>query len=616
MFILRGTALLASVLFATAALGTVPHGSGGEDESLGLGPTFNASDVLETVPVSLLADCLLRWGPRSEEVLSVLSRTFEYSGPVSDVADYLVAVASTMASSLDERGDWTDEELDRLLTVQLVNPGRFAESQSFRYQVAALLRRANSVSLSDVLRLAMLERILNNVGVDYGIGEDVAASWGLVRRESSARVNATPETQIVVDALEPIEATLVALTSQFIGVAEASDFLAGLQRYAPDRDILAVVDQRLANELEPIRWPRTEFLSALGLQLSPWPRDPLLLGRRGDGGVEVVIRPDLQVGREFDNDLGKLVVAQLPDQIDERWRAATWRTASQPFHNGQILLTPNEVLVSLHSLERAALDHLGLQRGPTGNFATGDGIDEYLAALDFAAQGLGTLFGREPRFVHDLPRQGETAARRKQMTTLLGGGGFDLDSLATVISGDSGDAERVLVGDLRLGVQLLEELNDVEIHGLREVYGMDADADVVGQIRDWIASERGLALGAFLDDIANHMASSTSVERLPLLLTPTTVLADREEIAHEDFLIGWQNVVITKSVGGFVAEGFASGIPRGDRLAAAAFAAGNVDMHYLPPLVSGVIRNGGYRCSTNHLHGLSATSRKLAGATE
>ena len=70
---------------------------------------------------------------------------------------------------------------------------------------------------------------------------------------------------------------------------------------------------------------------------------------------------------------------------------------------------------------------------------------------------------------------------------------------------------------------------------------------------------------------------------------------------YPHFLLGWNNVVVETREGGVRAEGFAALLPSGDRRARAAFRALGVHLDLLPPLVESVVRNGGYRCASNHL---------------
>lgn len=571
-------------------------------DELGLPRVFNTPTLMDSVPPGMLAPYLLDWGRRSEEILVVLSRELAMLGPATPVGEYLIETARRMAGILDERSSWTRDELDNLLTVELVDPGRFVEEPAFRYMVAALMRRENDALISDSLRLAMIEGVNQIVGVDYDIGEEIASAWGIIARASASRFHPRARTQELDFGNDgPIEATFMVLTSQFVGSAEAATFLAALQRHDPDRDLLVVVDQAMSGALEPVAWPRTRLIQSLGIGFSPWARDPMLIGRRPDGGICFVLRPNRQPGREADSDLGRTLLAQLSPELDERWGTPHWCVSETPFHNGQILLTREHAWLSVHSLEGRILELLGLTRVPVESFTTADGIDRYLAAAQTAANEVGRLVGLEPRFVHALPRRGTPATRRAELMRLAGGGGFDLDSLLTIVPDATGEGVHAMVADLDLGLDLISGLSDNEVGVLRAAYGMDPSVDVVGAIRETSTGPRARDLDEFLEALAAYLAETAPVTRIPLLLAPTATLAAREELQHGDFLIGWNNVVLSTSPGGLIVEGFASGIARGDEIAAEGFAIANVRVRYLPPLISSVIRNGGYRCATNHL---------------
>src|SRR5205814_7746104 len=79
-------------------------------------------------------------------------------------------------------------------------------------------------------------------------------------------------------------------------------------------------------------------------------------------------------------------------------------------------------------------------------------------------------------------------------------------------------------------------------------------------------------LRVFLDLVASHLAEAGfEVQRLPLLLVPTRLLAEADSAATPDFLLGWNNVVLESDAHRTRAEGFGSLIPEGDRRAREAF---------------------------------------------
>jgi hypothetical protein len=81
------------------------------------------------------------------------------------------------------------------------------------------------------------------------------------------------------------------------------------------------------------------------------------------------------------------------------------------------------------------------------------------------------------------------------------------------------------------------------------------------------------------------------------------LLADAAGLAHPEFLLTWNNVVVERRDGAARAEGFASLFPPGDAAAGQTFADAGVRLDLLPPLRRSVVLNGGYRCASNHRRG-------------
>ncbi len=129
-------------------------------------------------------------------------------------------------------------------------------------------------------------------------------------------------------------------------------------------------------------------------------------------------------------------------------------------------------------------------------------------------------------------------------------------------------------------------------------------ADLAATLAAAQESPRAAALQGFLDAVAAHLArQGMDVGRLPLLAVPVPLLSDPRGIGHPDFRISWNNVVVETREGKVRAEGFASLLPAGDKLAAEAFTRSGAALDLLPPLVRSVILTGGYRCASNHLRG-------------
>jgi hypothetical protein len=200
------------------------------------------------------------------------------------------------------------------------------------------------------------------------------------------------------------------------------------------------------------------------------------------------------------------------------------------------------------------------------------------------------------------------------MGRIGGGAGYDLDSVVTLLPGPgagSGPGSlQALVADLDEGRSLLAELPPADWSALAATYGLAPPA-VAGPaaLPDLLAGAQGTpraaALDAFLDLLAEHLAGSgVPVRRLPLVLVPVALLQDRERFDHDQFLVGWNNVVPDARPDGLRAEGFASGIPTADERARAAYRAAAVELELLPPLLWSVVSNGGYRCASNEIRTL------------
>lgn len=504
------------------------------------------------------------------------------------------AVARERSRALGRRGSWTLDDVESLLTLQIGNPERFVADEAFRREVVERLPRALDPNVPAALRSALLTELNQVRGFDFAVSDTVENAWGATpRRASERRVAFSPDGQRFDSDVEGrLTATVYSLPSFFFDGPTAEAFLAAVRAVDPERTILVLTDSPLRERLEPqARALHLNLLDTYGRAYSPWPRDPFSLVHSKAGGVRVLVRPNLQPGREEDASLGPELIQNLPPAIDHAWASATWTEAPVPFHNGQVLLTADTAWVTLHALEPAILAKLGMDRVPVESFATPEGIQRYVAAAHEAAQELGTLYGRIVRFVHPLPGSTEL------MRHIGGGAGYDLDSLVTLVPRQQGLA--ALVADVSLGRDLLTKLPAGDWEALRRAYALTSAGDPL------IAAQQtpGMSdLGAFLDLVAGHLASQgMDVRRLPLLSVPTSLLADRTGLDHSEFLITWNNVVVETRAGKVRAEGFSSLIPAGDARAREVFAELGTHLDLFPPLVRSVVLNGGYRCASNHL---------------
>jgi hypothetical protein len=198
------------------------------------------------------------------------------------------------------------------------------------------------------------------------------------------------------------------------------------------------------------------------------------------------------------------------------------------------------------------------------------------------------------------------------MTAIGGGAGFDLDSIVTFVARGGvarggvarDDATDALVGDIAGASELLHAASAADLETFRSGFGLPESAEEMR--RDLIAfnaTPRAANLSRFLDLAARHLRSEgLTVGRLPLFLVPANRLADHASLPEDaSFAITWNNVVLESDARGCRAEGFSNRFPAGDDAATRAFSAAGCRLVFVPPLVSSIVRNGGYRCASNHL---------------
>ena len=442
---------------------------------------------------------------------------------------------------------------------------------------------------------------------------DPAASESAPRSSADRRVPYAPGLRFTDDAELPLAASVYSLPSFFFDAATADAFLSAVRKAAPDRELIVLTDLPLSRALQPRAAAlRLRLLETRGRSYSPWPRDPFSLARSAAGGIVVVVRPNLQRGREDDAHMGAELVQGLPEEIDHAWGRVTWTEAPVPFHNGQILPAEGAAWITLHSLEPRILALLGLTRVPVETFGTAAGIERYVDGARRAARELSDLWGRPVRFVHPLPEPGApTAAAGSDLLRRIGGGaGYDLDSLVTLLPGRQ--APTALIADVTAGRELAARLPGAEWDALRSGWDLVPTRDMTGaDLAAAVAAAQRTPgaeqLDGFLDLTAEHLAAEGfRVRRLPLLQLPFGLLRDPGDL-QGTFLLTWNNVVAETRDGVLRAEGFSSLLPSGDRAATEAFAAAGARLDLFPPLTRSVILNGGYRCASNHVRASEPT---------
>jgi hypothetical protein len=572
-------------------------------------PEAAARALMASTPPARLAERLAREPALMVETLRPLGRalTSADAALARQAGDYLVACARERGLALARRGAWGHEDVLLLMAIQLVDPERFVDDEGLRRRVLALLPRALAPQAPTGLRDALLQELNQVRGFDFAASDEVERAWGAIpRRAAERRVGFTPGAQrFAADVAGRLAASVYSLPSFFFDLPTADAFLSAVRAAAPERTLVVLTDSPLREGLEPrARVLHLHLLDIYGRPYSPWPRDPFTLVHTRDGALRVLVRPNLQPGREEDANLGPELVRDLPQDLDRAWGKVTWTTAPVPFHNGQVLLAPDAAWVTLHALEPRILALLGLDRVPVESFSAAAGIDRYLAAADQAAGELASLYGRPVRFVHPLPRKGTDgiAARTDMMRRLGGGAGYDLDSIVTLLPGKAGRVA-ALVADVGAGRALLARLPAADWDSLRRGYGLAPAGNALAAAL--AAAQRAPAmdaLGDFLDLVAQHLADAgMEVRRLPILTVPVPLLQDHAGLSHPAFLLTWNNVVAETREGKVRAEGFSYLLPSGDQAARDAFAALGVHLDLFPPLARSIVLNGGYRCASNQL---------------
>lgn len=426
--------------------------------------------------------------------------------------------------------------------------------------------------------------------------------------DEDRRIEIRPDELLYPDELrDPIRASILSLHSDSFAPEDVLPFLQAACAAAPQREVVVLTDPEMSEHLEPlVEEHGVVLLDDHGRLFSPWPRDPFSVVGRRDGGLVLVDRPFRQPAREADAHMARELARRLPESLGRAWGGIHWGRAPVPFHNGHVLMAGGAAWISLHSLEPRILEILGLDQVPAYTFGTAEGIDRYLEVAERARADLAELYGKPVRLVHPVPESGATPERTAQMQQIGGGGGFDLDSVLTLLParGDGNEDDlRALVGDPAAGRRLLADLAPEGWAALASTYDLEIPhGRPSGPLLAYQTSGRAEGLEGFLDLVAEHLrAAGMTVDRLPLVLVPVRLLEDGERFEHEDFVIGWNNAVLEPRDDRVRAEAFASGIPEGDRRARTAYEAAGVDLVLLPPLVPSVVRNGGYRCASNQV---------------
>ena len=503
---------------------------------------------------------------------------------------------------------WSAASVDELTRNLVGESARFYGDADYRRRVLASLSGAFPSDGPPLLREMLLFRFAQDGEMPFDDLERLQFDWRAVPRSSAPRRESfrTGVWRFSADDTGRIEASIYSLPSAYIPAGSAQSFLEAVRRSAPSRPTLVFVDPARRIELEAFARDRAVvLLDTLGRDYTPWTRDTFSLVRDSKMEVRVLARPPalLQETRRADNAMGRELVKDLPDGLDQSWGHPRWAVSPVPFHNGQVILTRSAAWISIHTIEPRILEILHARRVPVESFASTKGVARYIAAARRAGAELSELYGRPVRFIHPIPESGGARARSERMTAIGGGAGFDLDSIVTFVARGGGPPE-ALVGDVSAGRDLLRGATEAEIDAFARGFGLSGSAD--GARRALLAfneTSRPVHLSRFLDLAAVHLRSEgLSVRRLPLFLVPSESLADSSALpAGASFSINWNNVVLETEGSDCRAEGFSNLFASGDDVARRAFEAAGCRLVFFPPLVSSIVRNGGYRCASNHL---------------
>jgi hypothetical protein len=496
----------------------------------------------------------------------------------ASVRRYATALVREHAARMSR--DFSDDDLHMLVAFQVLDPLRYGEDDEFRRAIDTILPASLSPALPVALRRADINELNRVAPINFETAEALAVSAGLVRA-SSSRFVANKTAMITTAGNETIEASIYSINSRFVKPEEAKRFLTAVRTAAPQRRIVVIGDEAMQKDLAALH---IDFIDNLNRPLTPWLRDPFSITRAANGGLIFINRPNMQRNREEDATMVRVLFNGLPKPLDDRW-SPRWTTGATSFHNGQILLTPKAVWISMHSVEFRALELLGIDHVPVEQFESAEGIARYTNAVQRAADELSKLYDRPVRFVHELPHTPQ------QIEVLGGGAGFDLDSIVTLLPHADGSID-ALVGDAALGAKLAASAN--EWQQLEKTYSLAPNTrDAVMNFQN---DPSPIGLQRFLDQCANDLAGrGMKVRRLPLLMIPTSLLVDEDRPETPYFLVTANNVVLERNR----AEGFASGLRTVDSAARSTFKSAGYDLTLFPPLPRSVVLNGGYRCASN-----------------
>ena len=496
-------------------------------------------------------------------------------------------------------GGATETARLRSLFEKVADGARGADLETMASFWTALETVAEPLGTGGIARRTRHAEVLaRTLSPSYDWLERLLVAWGLIDRGTSfLETTVTEVDRIQPNGLSRIQATVISAPTGRVRVDEVVELIEDLTEWDAERQVIVVADG--SNYERLVACCSSDHVAvrpSFGRPFSPWPRDAMTFARSGDGSPLLMMRPNVVPGRELDALMGRSLL-QFGDLERVASQPVRWLTSPVPFHNGQILFTPGETWVSIHSLERRALEILGLDAIPAASFSSQTGLETYLDAVRRAAGEYEVLFSQPVGLVHPLPTPGPADKRETEMWRLAGGAGWDLDSLVTILP-RVGDLPTTLVGSTGLGQAMLASTSDQDLRAWLDVLHLKGAS--VEEARAALSAplDRRSSLQQFLDVTAEHLSSAGhEVVRVPALVLPQSLAPTLKS----DVLIGVHNVVLERGLRGPRAEGFRSGLSPLDRMAGEIFRAAGYELRLLQPISDSMLLNAGYRCSTNHL---------------
>jgi hypothetical protein len=493
---------------------------------------------------------------------------------------------------------WPDPQVDALLALMLIDPRRFTHDSDFRANVTPILRDALPASVPVEARRRMARQLGS---LEFGPSERLLVAWGLAPRTSRDREVLFGSWPANPGSTAAIRASIYSLPSRFFRYEDAAAFLRGVHEIAPQRQLVVVSDAPLIEDLRSLTDELPlHLIDSYARRYTPWPRDPFVVVNDPSGSVRLLVRPNAQARREGDVSMAREIVHGLPRELDADWGEVEWSAAPIPFHGGHTLATPGVTWASVHTLLPRIVEIMGEYPTPSGlqhPWARG----RFIAATKAAREEFEVVFGQPVRFVHPLPSL-EDAEPLDFDTMLIGGGTSDLDSLITILPEVDGRVT-ALVGDFGLGDSEIGAAPSTDLDAFAHTYHLELAGE---QLREAMLRQQptptNALIDSFLDLAAEHLRSEgLDVKRLPLLHVPESLVEEEFRLARDGFLVTWTNVVFEATDGATFAEGFAGGLPGVDASVRETYASAGIELRLAPTLALSVMRDGGYRCASNHV---------------